>query len=82
MLALLLLACTSGFFDTGFGDVCVFFEAGCDPGGLEVPDPDTCYVTCDASAPACEVGTCTEIWIDPCAGKECDACGGSAWVCM
>lgn len=84
LLATLLLAlpaCTAGW-DTGFGDVCVFYTPGCSPGATPTPDPDTCYTSCDGEGAYCDAGTCTAAWIDPCAGGECAACGGEAWLCM
>jgi hypothetical protein len=40
-----------------------------------------CYTRCDDAD--CPGGTtCTQVTIDPCAGKECDACGAEAKLCL
>lgn len=78
----LLAGCGLGY-DSGFGDACVYFSRGCSPSdGYALPAEDECYVTCDGSGAACDAGTCTLAWIDPCAGGDCAACGGEAWLCM
>lgn len=83
MTLLLLLVCADpepAACDAGFG-----YVPGCEaPEGYVLPDPDTCYTGCAGpDDPVCDAGTtCAEAWVDPCAGGDCGACGGTTWLCV
>ena len=66
--------------------VCTWVTAGCAP----PDDPElTLPPTICLASPGCADGetcpdgaTCTRVWLDPCAGKPCGACGADDWICL
>lgn len=75
-------------FECGLQRGCSWFEGGCDPpaegfvaGPACIPTPGAvCAV--GAFDPECPDGQqCLAYWVDPCAGADCDACGGEAHFC-
>ena len=58
---------------------CEMLTPGCGPDALPVA---ACYVRCSRDAD-CGIGeSCHQRSFDPCAGKNCDACGAQVGVCL
>ena len=73
--------------ESGTGGRCpsgqIPIEPGCPPHlGPEIIPEAGCYFECGGAGDECPNGACFGVWIDPCAGLPCDACGGQAWLCL
>lgn len=70
--------------DTGLPE---YFPAGCPDLLLPQLPAAGCYEECTGPGDPCVAGRCTEVQVDPCpCGDDpeacCDACTGSAWLCL
>jgi hypothetical protein len=78
-----------GYHDEGVCQAdqgCRWLVPGCDPGEGAALVQAGCYpaeaCTPEDAAACGDWGICTEVWYDPCHRSLCNACGGTANVCL